>query len=62
MGGHVDAHIGPVIDVCGFPERGIRAPGVMVVSAQHDGGGDLTGSDHFIKFQVYGYPALGILV
>lgn len=61
MGGHVGTHIGAVMDIGGFPEGRIGPARVMVVPAQHNGAHRFV-SNHLVKLQGNGNPALGILV
>ena len=48
MGGHVRHNVAPVFDVGRFSERRVRAPGIVMVSAEHHRS-DVVVSDHLVE-------------
>ena len=48
VGGHISHDIAAVLDVGGFPKRGICPSGVVVIAPDHNGA-DLTLSHHFVE-------------
>ena len=58
---HIGGDIAAVFNVGGFPERRVRASGIMMVPAQHHRP-DFTVAHHLIKFQSDVHAPHGVLI